>query len=136
MAALTADRSTQQRESREASYPVAANTTVYAGSLVALNSSGYLVPAGATATLKVVGRAEEQATCGATAGAVRCTVRRGTFRWDNSTAADLIALADVGSDVYAADDQTVAKTSNSNARPIAGRVMDVDSDGVWVRSGY
>ncbi len=59
-------------------------------------------------------------------------MRRGCFRFANSAAADLIALADIGADCYVVDDQTVAKTSASNTRSIAGKVRDVDAAGVWV----
>jgi hypothetical protein len=45
----------------------------------------------------------------------------------NSASGDLIAQTEVGSNVYVVDDQTVAKTSNSNARSIAGRVWKVDA---------
>ena len=46
--------------------------------------------------------------------------------------ADAITLADVGSDCYIVDDQTVAKTNGTNTRSVAGKVFDVDADGVWV----
>ena len=67
------------------------------------------------------------------AGAANIPVRKGTFRFANSASADLIAQADIGSVCYAVDDQTVAKTSNSGARPVAGTIFDVDTDGVWVK---
>ena len=50
----------------------------------------------------------------------------------NSASADLISLADIGADCYIVDDQTVAKTSGTNTRSVAGKVFDVDADGVWV----
>lgn len=59
-------------------------------------------------------------------------VRRGTFRFANSSGADEITLADVGKDCFAADNQTVAKTDGGGARPKAGRIFDVDGGGVWV----
>lgn len=45
---------------------------------------------------------------------------------------DAIALADIGSDCYIVDDQTVAKTSGSATRSVAGKIFDVDAAGVWV----
>ena len=50
----------------------------------------------------------------------------------NSAAADAITLADIGADCYIVDDQTVAKTSATNTRSVAGKVFDVDAEGVWV----
>jgi hypothetical protein len=59
-------------------------------------------------------------------------VRQGTFKVGNGAAADALAIADVGSLCYAADDQTVAKTAGANL-PVAGTVIQVDADGVWVQ---
>ncbi len=51
-----------------------------------------------------------------------------TARWyANSTAGDLIIAADIGKDVYLVDDQTVAKTSATATRSVAGRVWKLDS---------
>ena len=50
----------------------------------------------------------------------------------NSAAADLITLADLGSTVFVVDDQTVAKTSATSTRSAAGKVVDVDTTGVWI----
>ena len=50
-------------------------------------------------------------------------------------AADAIVRADVGADCYIVDDQTVAKTNGSNTRSVAGKIIAVDADGVWVKIG-
>ena len=59
---------------------------------------------------------------------VHVTLDREVFaRWFvNSTAGDAITSADLLKTVYAVDDQTVAKTSGSNTRSVAGRVWKVD----------
>ena len=62
-------------------------------------------------------------------------VKRGTFKYGNSSAGDLIAQADVGADCYIVDDQTVAKTNGSSTRSVAGKIIAVDADGVWVKIG-
>ena len=59
-------------------------------------------------------------------------VRQGTFKVANGAAADALAIGDVGNLCYAADDQTVAKTAGANL-PVAGTVIEVDPDGVWVQ---
>jgi hypothetical protein len=58
-----------------------------------------------------VGRAETTVdnTAGA-AGALSLEYQRGLFLFANSTAADLITIADVGKACFIVDDQTVAKT--------------------------
>jgi hypothetical protein len=135
MTALTQDRHTPMREGDLALRPMAASTEIFAGSLVMLNASGYLVP-GATATGQTcAGRAEEHKTNGSTAGATSCEVRRGVFCFANSASGDLITIAEVGTTCYIVDDQTVAKTNGTNTRSAAGTVVDVDAGGVWVRVG-
>jgi hypothetical protein len=133
MTALSQDRITPQKASKEfRSLPVKANTKLYAGSMAALDASGLLVPMSTGLGLKGVGRNERQVNNTGANGAVIADVKRGTFRFANSSAGDLITLADIGSDCYGVDDQTVAKTNGTNTRSVAGRVYDVDADGVWV----
>lgn len=132
---LTSDRNTVRRDGVDFEYPVKAAAKIYAGSIACISTANGFAITGATATtLKAVGVAQELAdnTAGAD-GAIRVKVRRGVFRFANSASTDLITLADVGADCYVVDDQTVAKTSNTNARSVAGKVEDVDSSGVWVR---
>lgn len=131
--ALSTDRQTPMREGEIISMGVAASKTIYAGALVARDASGYATP-GATATgILGIGRAEAQADNSAGSdGDVSVDVRRGVFRFANSAAADEITAAEVGTDCYIVDDQTVAKTDGTGTRSVAGKVFDVDSDGVWV----
>jgi hypothetical protein len=62
------------------------------------------------------------------------------FRWDNSTGNEAVTRAQIGDACYIVDDQTVAKTDgaagqNPATRSPAGTVVDLDDDGVWVRTG-
>lgn len=133
MAALTAARNTKERAGEVFDFPVAASTTIHMGSLVALNA-GYAAP-GATATGRIaVGRAEESVTAVA-AGSVSVRVKTGIFKFGNSAAGDAIAQADAGADCYIVDDQTVAKTDGTGTRSAAGKIVAIDSDGVWVKVG-
>lgn len=133
MAALAADRNTPRRDSAQYSFPVAASTKIFAGAIVAINASGLATKGAVATTLKAVGVAEALADNSAgLASAINVQVRRGCFRFGNSTSTDAITLAEVGSDCYIVDDQTVAKTNGSSTRSIAGKVRDVDADGVWV----
>lgn len=137
MTAATQDRATPSRDVRDSSYPVGAAKKIYAGTLVAMATTGYAEAATATAANKTLGVANAQVNNSAgAAGALKVEVLRGVYRFANSASTDLITLAEVGSDCYVVDDSTVAKTNNSSARPVAGRVIDVDSAGVWVRVGY
>lgn len=134
---LTASRKVPEKEGSRFNYPVAASAVIYKGALVAINTAGDLVPATASATLRVVGVARDTAdNTGGAAGAIRCEVKTGIFRFNNSTAGEAVteALA-LSHPVYAVDDETVSLTDNAGVRPIAGICTSVDSSGVWVRVG-
>ena len=133
MTALTKDRNTVRRDGVQFADPVAAATRIFAGSLVCLNASGYAVPGTTSTTLKARGVAQEQVDNSAgAAGDLRIETRRGVFPFANSTSTDEITRADIGATAYIVDDQTVAKTSATNTRSVAGVIRDVDSNGVWV----
>jgi hypothetical protein len=133
MSALTADRLTPERSGDTRGIPAAAAAVFHAGAMVAINAAGTAVPMSEALNLKGVGRAEKPVDNSAgAAGAELVTVRRGIFRYNNSAATDAITQADIGADCYGVDDQTVAKTSDTNTRSIAGKVFDVDAQGVWV----
>lgn len=137
MAALTADRNTPTRTAELIELPAAADKKFFAGALAALDANGRATPGAVATTLKGLGRVEAFAdNTGGAAGAITVKIRRGTFRWGNSASGDAITAADIGADCYIVDDQTVAKTSGGDTRSVAGKIMDVDANGVWVRSGY
>lgn len=132
MAALTEDRNTHQRQGDEISVPVAATKKIFAGSLVAASATGYATPGATATTLTALGRAEEQVdNSGGADGDVSVQVRRGVFKFGNE-AGDLVTQAELGKDCYIVDDQTVARTDGGATRSKAGKVVGVDSDGVWV----
>jgi len=132
--ACTTERTTPEMTGLPA-FPVAASTKIYKGSLVALNA-GYAVPASTATGLVALGRARDTVDNSAgLAGAKSVEVDPGTFRWANSSSTDEITQAEVGSDCYIVDDQTVAKTSGTNTRSVAGKVVAVDAIGVYVKSG-
>ncbi len=131
MAALTKDRDTSRRDDARYGYPVAASTRLHAGGLVALNASGYAVPASAVSTLTVMGVAVAPAdnSTGAAGDIDVLTETRGAFKLANDGS---VTRAHVGKKAYAVDDQTVAATDGSGARPVAGIIKDLDASGVWV----
>ena len=134
--ALSADRNTLRRLGADFVYPVAASVTCYAGGIAVLDSAGNCKPAVTATGLIAVGSFLETVTNGAVAAAVTVRVQRGIFQFANSADADAITKAEIGDSCYLVDDQTVAKTSGSATRSIAGLIVDVDSAGVWVRLGY
>jgi hypothetical protein len=122
------------RDGNSISVPVAASVKIYAGALVARDASGNATP-GATATgILGLGRAESQAdNSSGSAGDISVEVRKGVFKYENSSGGDEITGAEIGSDCYIVDDQTVAKTDGTSTRSVAGTVFEVEADGVWVK---
>ena len=131
--ALSADRNTPMKDGELVNVPVATTVKIYAGALVALNASGYATPGAVATTLTYLGRAEEQVdNTGGADGAKTVNVRRKkAFKWKNH-GADAIVQADLGKTCYIFDDETVAKTDGTATRSAAGKVVGLDSDGVWV----
>lgn len=133
MTALAADRLTTRRPGHQFAFAVAAAAKIFAGSIVCLDASGNATKGATATTLKAVGVATEQAdNTGGAAGAIVVRVERGLWRFANSAAGDLITLANVGASCYIVDDQTVALTSGTSTRSVAGVIRDVDAAGVWV----
>lgn len=134
MTALSAPRPVTERSGLASTVPVAAATTLWQGGIVVME--GGVAKPGKTATgLVVLGITEETVDNAAgAAGAKSVTARRGCFRFVN-LAADPVTAADVGQDVWLVDDQTIAKTSGTSTRSVAGKLIDVDAVGAWVRLG-
>lgn len=137
MTAATADRNTPRRDGSVFEFSVKAATKIYAGTMVVIDSANNLAIPGKTATgLKSVGVCQVLTDNSAGAdGDIRARLFRGPetlFRMANSAAGDLIVLGDIGADCYMVDDSTVAKTSATSTRSVAGKIRDVDSGGVWV----
>jgi hypothetical protein len=124
-------RDTPMRSGELVAVGVASNTVIYAGSMVAVDAAGYAVPASDTAGLKVLGRAQSTIDNSGTAGAGALTlvVRRGVFSWVNG---DTFTVADIGTLAFVEDYATVQKAASATHDIIAGLILDVDDDGVWV----
>lgn len=115
-----------------ADLPVAASTIILKGTLVALSTTGFAIPASSDSTVaKVLGRAASTVDnrLGAD-GELSVHIQYGTYGWDNSAGADEITIKEIGQLCYAVDNQTVAKTGTV----IAGVVVDVRDDQVRVWS--
>jgi hypothetical protein len=128
--ALTAERDTPQRRGAGYSFTQGSNV-IYAGAMVAINSSGKAVAASDSASLKVVGRAKAtQDNTGSSYSATRTIeVEAGVFRWENDGS---FTDANIGDLAYVKDDQTVDTAANRSQDIIAGVIVDTDSSGVWV----
>jgi hypothetical protein len=130
---LATDRNTPRKDGELIPVPVAANAKIYGGALVVANATGFAAPGSVATTLTALGRAENLVdNTGGADGAKTVLVRRKqAFKFANH-AADLVVQADFGKTCYVVDDQTVAKTAGGATRSIAGKVIGVEADGVWV----
>lgn len=136
MTALTASRTTPEIKGHRYNLPVAASVLIYAGALIVVNSSGYAKPGVTGTTLRAVGIAEgyvDNSSGGN--GDVDVLVRPGIFGFKNSAGGDEITAADIGATAYVVDDQTVAKTSDTNARSPAGRICMIEGGLVYIDVG-
>ena len=121
---LTTDRNTPRRDNVLRADLAAA--TIFAGALYTLNAAGAASPAKAADTKPVRAVAHARAEAGdLVEGRVGC------FRFGNAAAAAAVTKAEIGANAFVVDDQTVGKTGTS----IAGVIVDVDADGVWVNVG-
>ena len=132
MSALTQARDTREiaaggiHYTRE--FTVAAGSTVYAGGITAVNSSGNAVPATSAGSITVVGRAENTAIGGETV-----KTRSGMFLY-SPVSSGAVTLSDLNKTCYVKDDQTITLTGGT-AAVVAGVVRDVLSDGVVAEIG-
>jgi len=133
--ALTEARNTPSRAGSAIVVGVYTNTRIFAGSMVAINSSGYAVSASDAASQSVIGAAYEtvdnrtNADGAGDSGTMTIQVIRGVFRWVNG---DSFTDANIGDLAFVEDDQTVQKAASASNDSIAGVIIDVDDDGVWV----
>jgi len=118
-----ADRDTPERDGQFVQ--LTAGAAIAKGEMVAmLSSDDEAYPAADVASYAVLGRAENAAVEGASV-----LVKRGTFRWTNNGSFD---DGDIGKLAYVSNSVSVAKAAALANDIPAGRVVDVDSYGVWV----
>ncbi len=136
MGALTKPRDTVEiaNGGKTLSLPVKGSTTIYQGSLVALDANGYAVPGKKAEGLTAAGRAEETVENKGADGDLVIRVTRGVFVFANTgTAANKVTAAHVLKPCYIQDDQTV--TTLATGASVAGLVIRVDDTGVAVEIG-
>jgi hypothetical protein len=125
---------TKSREGRRFSGPVAADTVIYGGGMVAINADGRAVPASNAANLTVVGVSDDRFdNKGGAAGAINAIWQHGIFKFKNDGTLPVTA-AMVGQKCYVQDDETVRAidAGEGATNPVAGTVCQLDADGVWV----
>lgn len=128
--AVTSGRNTVEiRDGKTLILPVKAKTKIFEGSMVAIGTDGYAIPAKKAENLLIAGRAEEFVEAGETDATIR--VRRGCFKWANHTSGTVTAK-DILKTCYVVDAETVTTTPTGSS--IAGKIISVDDDGVVVET--
>ena len=126
MAALAAGYSRPFRDAQVIVRPVQRNQRIFQGSLVEIDGDGRVRGATKADNVRYVGVAEHDAdNRGGAAGAISVSIRRGIAAHFKT-----IGTAEIGKDGFAEDDNTVS--DSDNGRSLVGRIIDSDSDGVWV----
>lgn len=124
--AFAAERDTPERSGDVVG--LTAGGTVYAGEMVCVWSNSLAYAAADTSGYAVVGRAENTVAAGDVV-----MVKRGVFRWANKGS---FADKDIGSLCYVHTNTAYSVTTAAiaSADVKAGRIVDVDTGGVWVDS--
>jgi len=127
------DRMTERKQGMLVARLVAASTLIEGGKMVAINGDGYAVEAADAAGLRVVGVADQRVDNSSGAdGALRVGVYEGQLFKLKNSATNAVDVADQGALVFVENDETVADAAGSKGI-VAGRCVEVVSDGVWVQ---
>jgi len=125
------ERNTPRKDGELVSYKMGA-TKIEAGNLVAL-ASGYATHAADTAGHIVVGVAEETVdNSTGSAGDKSVLVRKRKAHKLKNHATNALTQALTGGSAYVADSQTVQTNAATNDI-VVGKVLAVETDGVWVQ---
>jgi len=121
--------------------PQKGSTIIYQGALVMLDTSGYARPAAASVSgAYCVGVAwprgrdldrYDSTVTGYTAdGSLSIEFEQGIFGFQNDGSNPVLATTQPGTVLYAVDDQTVSLSSGGSTRPVAGRLVRLDSTSI------
>lgn len=138
MTALAADRGTKTAATRLArlrTLNVAAAVKIYAGAIVAMDTSGNARPGRTSTTDVIIGINDGDTVDNSAgiAGAKTIKVKAGVIAYFANHGADLVLQPDIGDDVFVVDDQTIAKTNGTSTRVRAGKLHELSTtDGVGV----
>lgn len=114
----------------EFEYDVKASTKIYRGSGVVLDASGNAKEPSTSGEVTVGVALATADNSSGLAGDIRVKVREhGVFGFSNSASTDEITKAEFGDVCYWVDGGTVAKTSDTGARSVAGVILGIDGDG-------
>ena len=124
MAALTDNKEVPAKEGKLVSMKVKGSTHIYQGAILIIGADGYVKPAVAEANAFLAGIAYEEVDNSAGSdGDKEVRVIRNENHLLNGSG---LAITDMGSSVYASDDQTVSTTQGANEVKV-GQIVEVVS---------
>ncbi len=133
MAALTADNETLKGplagDALVGRLTILDTEVIYKGGIVAVDASQEVQMASDTAGLQVVGVAPETVD-NSLDGETLAPPLAAVFRFNNAAGGAALTRAHIGKPAFVVDDNTVGNTSTHKV--VAGLVVDVDADGVWL----
>lgn len=132
MTALTEDKKTEYREGDILGFPVKESQTIYAGAMACSDATGYVLPGGDTSGHIFEGIALRQYdnSSGSSGDLTAELRRRGLFKM---TFATEIAVTDLGTAVYIADDNNVDVAGNVTHDIYCGVIAEfIDTTHAWV----
>jgi len=129
MANLTDNKEVVEKARRLVSHPMAV-AAFFKGSLAKINAAGYLDVMAAEVGAKFAGISEFAVdnSGGAVGDLEGSVLREGIFLLEGAG----FTIADVGSVVYASDDQTISTTQGANELAVGKIVNFVSATQVWV----
>ncbi len=140
--ALTAPRAlTTRQDLGLLQFGIADNVVIFPGALCAVSATGYAQPATTSLVINIagvytgiqdgpvsntygLGTADNTGT-GHTAGAFNVALAQGAFSFNMGTNSDAATIANIGSIMFASDDQTVNLTDGGGTRSPAGVLVNV-----------
>lgn len=129
---------TENKNGRLMPLGLKAGAVVLHGTFALVDSTGFAVASNTNVlgTHKCLGvwDASYDNTGGSDGDRIGVVRRKQVFLFKNLST-DAVTQADLGATVYVADNQSIAKTHNTNARPVAGKFLGFDTeftDHVWV----
>lgn len=123
MTALAENKLLKEKEGKLIAMPVVASDIIYQGAMVKVNAAGYLAPCAGEAGSQFAGIAYEKVDNSAgSAGDKTCRVICDQSHFYLSGSG--FTQADVGSVVYADDDQVVTLTEGTTSKQVVGNIVE------------
>lgn len=129
MSAATTPRNTLQIIAPiDIELPIKSGATLIVGCMANVDANGDLTNAADTASERCAGNVQSINAAG-----TKAIIRRGIFRYENGAT---ITAASIGVNATVGDNQTVSLAASTTNDVVAGKIVHVDTAGVWVDHSF